>query len=109
MKEQLLDNKLKEFFKNKKTEIDDNGFSNKVLRKLPESHSYNYIINLSLFAGLLVFVFSGGYQATMNLFLSFLNSISYFYMPSVESAVASLTLCVVILVVIRSIFEESVI
>ena len=53
------DNTLKDFFENQKIDIKDNGFSQKVLQKIPQTHNRNWIVLIFAAMGALLSLWLG--------------------------------------------------
>ncbi len=65
MKEQISDKELSKYFKQYKEEIEDNGFSMKVIESLPKSKRYNLIMLPFVFIGIMLcmkFVSLAGFE-----------------------------------------------
>lgn len=89
MKEVLSDKELKRLFSVNRPSVEDDGFTETVMRRLPEAPKYGYIIYLFAFVGLLAAFFIPGTKSlTLMLWDSFISLLS-FKMPSMESIIVS--------------------
>ena len=79
----LSDKELKKLFHQQKTEIADDGFTKNVMKHIPHTHKYNrWITGICTFAGIFIFVVSGGYFELIKLIFSFLSYVVNIKIPS---------------------------
>jgi hypothetical protein len=108
MNTQLPDDNIKNYFKSHKQEIDDNGFSDKVMNKLPVLPRKNSIIIFTfLFAGLLASMHLIDVNILSNLFTSLIESFSQLHFPSIQTSIAFIALFITIFVVVNTAMRES--
>ena len=101
------DNLLREYFGKHKTEISDNGFSDRVTRKLPLRPKHTWILYLSYFLGLTVFLYFGAWQRIVYLFSDFILVLGSFHTPSMQSVVAFLAITFIVGWFAKISFDES--
>ena len=84
----LSDKELKQLFHQQKKEIEDNGFTQNVLKHIPHARTRNYnnrIMGICTLAGILIFFLSGGYHVLIDQVLSFISFIIHMKIPPLES------------------------
>ncbi len=82
----LSDKELKQLFKNKQIEIEDNGFTKNVMKHIPHRKDYNnWIIGISASIGILIVIFSGAFKVLMEQIFSFVTFIAKVQLPTLES------------------------
>ena len=109
MDQETSDNELKHYFRHHKKEIENNGFSESVLRKLPEKKSPYYIIYLCLLAGILLFILPNGYDQVLITLNDFILSIGYLQLPSIQSIFIIGTLLLIVLSILLIDTDDSLI
>lgn len=109
MNTQMSDKELKNIFHHTKVDIENNGFSDIVMQQLPKtSGRYTYIICISFFIGILMFVLTSGYQMFQKLYFSFADSLINLQLPSIEAVAVCLAGVFIIFLIINVVSEESV-
>lgn len=89
MKEQLSDNEIKRLFRVNQSTIEDDGFTETVMRRLPSAPKYGYIIYLFVFAGILAAFFIPGTKSLALMLSDFFISLLSFKMPSMEAIIVT--------------------
>jgi len=73
------DKLLKDFFIEMKLEIPDNGFLNRLMRKLPEQTDRSWIVWAFTCIGMILTLFFGLYTGSIEAFVIFLQHIPIYY------------------------------
>lgn len=90
------DKMLKDFFCNGKQEIADNGFSQRVMQKLPEQPNRDWIVWAFACVGILLTMVFGFYAGSIQLLLYYFQQIPFYYLLGVIFSfplIGLLTLC----------------
>lgn len=80
METKETDKMLKDFFGEHKQEIADNGFTNRVMRKLPEKADRSWIVWIFTCVGILLSLLLGFYSGTFETLLMYMQHISIYYL-----------------------------
>ncbi|MEI8086049.1 MAG: DUF5056 domain-containing protein [Paludibacter sp.] len=73
------DKLLKDFFGEIKHEVPDDGFSQRLMRKLPEQPDRSWIVWVFTFIGMILTLFFGLYTGSIQAFVMLLQHIQVFY------------------------------
>jgi hypothetical protein len=73
------DKMLKDFFSEGKKEIADNGFTQRVMRNLPEQPDKNWIVGVFAVIGMLLTMAFGFYTGSLQLLLAYFHQIPIYY------------------------------
>jgi polyferredoxin len=104
-----FDDTLHAYFKKHKTETADDGFSRKIINKLPLMPKYTWILYIAYFMGLVVFFALNPFYSFITQVMDFVTKISFFHAPSTVSIVAFLSVCFLFGLFVKISFDESVI
>jgi hypothetical protein len=104
-----IDNTLHKYFQNFKSEIPDNGFSDKVMAEIPDESGYKWILYVAYAFGLLLFIFTGSYKLLIGQVYLFLINSGTLHLPSLVSLVAFLSIGLFIWLFARISFDENLI
>ncbi len=80
METKETDKMLKNFFGENKQEITDNGFTNRVMRKLPEKTDRSWIVWVFACLGILFSLLLGFYSGSFETILIYIQHISIYYL-----------------------------
>lgn len=106
MKDQF-DETIHKFFKKYNKEVADNGFSDKVIQKLPYLPKNMWILYSAYVIGILVFVFIGSYKWLITQIYLFLLSSCSLQIPSLVSLLSFLSIGFFIWLFVKISFDES--
>lgn len=102
-----FDTALHEYYKNHKIEIANNGFSEKLIQKLPNIPTYTWILYIAYFLGLVVIVIMGSFKQVLNQLSDFLTRISTFHLPSITSLVVLFSIAFLVILFAKISFDEN--
>jgi len=91
MKEQVLDKELSAYLSSNRIKIEDNGFTENLMKRLPPARKYGFLIYAFIIIGLLVALFTPGYEILVSQLYSFMGSLISFKMPSVEAIIITVS------------------
>ena len=80
------DKMLKDFFTNGKLEIADDGFTQRVMRKLPEQTDRNWIVGAFACLGMTLAIILGFYTGSLQLLFVYFHQIPiYYFLAAISS------------------------
>jgi len=106
MKEQVLDKELRAYLSSNRIKIEDNGFTENVMKRLPPARKYGFLIYIFIFIGLLTALFIPGYEIFVGQLYSFIGSAFSFKMPSVEAAITTMAVILGALLLFNITYDE---
>jgi len=106
MKEQVLDKELSAYLSSNRIEIEDNGFTESVMKRLPPAPKYGFLIYVFLFIGLLAALFTPGYEILVSQLYSFMSSLISFKIPSVEAIIITVAVILGALLLFNITYDE---
>lgn len=104
-----FDDTINAYFKKHKTETANNGFSKKIINKLPLTPKHTWILYVAYFLGLVVFLATNPFNTLISQVMDFVIKISYFHAPSTVSIVAFLSVCFLFGLFAKISFDESIV
>lgn len=104
-----FDDTLHAYFKQHKTEIADDGFSKKIIHKLPLTPKHTWILYVAYLLGLVVFFALNPFYALLSQVMDFVTKISFFHAPTTISVFAFLSVCFLFGLFVKISFDESIV
>jgi hypothetical protein len=94
MEEKTKNEAIEAFLKQGKIELNDEAFTQKVMGRLPEKKRPNFVVYLSLLAGLATAYFVGGLEKFVFQLALFFNSVIKFQVPPTNTILISTCVCI---------------
>jgi len=104
---QKFDKDLKEYFQKNKTEITDNGFSERVMQHLPVRGRSYWIISLSAVIGIIITYLLKGFDNFLTQFNRIFNYLASIKLPFINLTSSIVILGLFVLLIIYIDYEES--
>lgn len=85
----MNDKQLQQFFAEHKMDVADKGFSDKVIRRLPEKQRTPGLVWIFGIISTLTVILSGNYYRVFHVFMAILDTLGWWILPVISCAIAA--------------------